>query len=238
MLDQTAADRIMAAVDEAFERQLAFTMDLVRLPSLRGQEADAQTFMAAAMSDRGLAVDRWRIDVEALKDHPGFAPVAVSYDDAYNVVGTYQPDKNSGRSLILNGHIDVVPTGPEARWSRPPFEPYIKDGELYGRGAGDMKAGLAANLFAFDAVLAAGFKPDGVIYMQSVVEEECTGNGALACLQRGYKADTALIPEPVHEHLVRAQMGLLWFKMTVPRCGSTLARSAAASGSPACRPNA
>ncbi len=216
MLDQGAADRIMAAVDEAFDRQLDFTQDLVRFASVRGHEAGAQAFMAEAMRARGLTVDRWKIDVEAIKDHPGFAPLAVSYDDAYNVVGAYQPERNSGRSLILNGHIDVVPTGPVARWSKPPFEPYIKDGQLYGRGTGDMKAGLAANLFAFDAVRAAGFEPDGVIYIQSVVEEECTGNGALACLQRGYTADAALIPEPVHEHLVRAQMGLLWFKMTVP----------------------
>ena len=216
MLDPQTADRIMAAVDAGFERQLDFTKSLVRFASLRGNEAEAQSFMAEAMDERGLTVDRWRIDVDAIKDHPGFSPVHVSYDEAYNVVGRYRPAKQSGRSLILNGHIDVVPTGPASRWSRPPFESYIKDGQLYGRGAGDMKAGLAGTLFAFDAVRAAGFRPGGQIFFQSVVEEECTGNGALACLQRGYTADAALIPEPAHESLVRAHMGLLWFKMTVP----------------------
>ena len=215
-LDQDTTDRILAAVDAGFEGQLAFTQALMRFASLRGQEADAQAFMAEAMAGRGLSVDRWKIDVDAIKDHPGFAPVAVSYDEAYNVVGTYLPPDNDGRSLILNGHIDVVPTGPEARWTRPPFEPYVQDGQLYGRGGGDMKAGLAGTLFAFDALRSAGLRPKGQIFFQSVVEEECTGNGALACLQRGYTADAALIPEPVHECLIRAQMGLLWFKMTVP----------------------
>ncbi len=216
MLDAQTADRIIAAVDERFEQQIDFTKTLVRFASLRGNEAEAQLFMAEAMSERGLVVDRWKIEIESISDHPGFSPVAVAYDEAYNVVGSYRPVKHSGRSLILNGHIDVVPTGPAARWSRPPFEPYVKAGQLYGRGAGDMKAGLAGSLFAFDAVCAAGLRPGGQIFFQSVVEEECTGNGALACLQRGYTADAALIPEPVHESLVRAQMGLLWFKMTVP----------------------
>jgi acetylornithine deacetylase len=108
-----------------------------------------------------------------------------------------------------------VPTGPEWRWSSPPFAPEIRDGKLYGRGAGDMKAGLAATIFAYDAVRAAGITPKGRIHFQSVVEEECTGNGAFACLLRGYTADAAIIPEPVGEELTRANMGLLWFKVTV-----------------------
>jgi len=87
------------------------------------------------------------------------------------------------------------------------------DGWMYGRGAGDMKAGLASNLFALDALGAVGFAPAADVYFQSVVEEECTGNGALACLQRGYRADAALIPEPFAEELVSAQLGVLWFQV-------------------------
>jgi acetylornithine deacetylase len=90
--------------------------------------------------------------------------------------------------LILNGHIDVVPTGPHEMWTTPPFEPSIRDGRLYGRGAGDMKAGLAATVGALDALRAIGLQPAAPVYLQSVVEEECTGNGALACLHRGYRA--------------------------------------------------
>ena len=76
-----------------------------------------------------------------------------------------------------------------------------------------MKAGLASNLFALDALTACGFAPGADVFFQSVVEEECTGNGALACLQRGYKADAALIPEPFAESLVTAQVGVLWFQV-------------------------
>ena len=215
MPDQPTTEKILAAVDAAFDAQVAFIQDLVRFPSLRGVEHTAQDFMHDAMRARGLAMDRWTIDIDAIKHHPGFSPVHVSYDNAVNVVGTYRPETQTGRSLILNGHIDVVPEGPLAHWTTPPFEPRIADGWLYGRGSADMKAGLAANLFAFDAIRAAGFEPAAPIYFQSVVEEECTGNGALACLARGYRADAAIIPEPEDDKLVRANTGVLWFKVTV-----------------------
>ncbi len=215
MLDPDTTRRILAAVDDSFETQIRFTQDLVRLPSLRGAEATAQDFVHDALRARGLASERFRVDVERLRDHPGFSPVTVSYENAFNVVGTYRPCAERGRSLILNGHIDVVPTGPVDMWSRPPFDPAIADGWMYGRGAADMKAGVAANLFAFDAIRRAGFAPAGRIHLQSVVEEECTGNGTLACLVHGYRADAVVIPEPEDEHLVRANAGVLWFQVKV-----------------------
>ena len=113
----------------------------------------------------------------------------------------------------MNGHIDVVPEGPLEMWDTPPFEPRIDNGWMYGRGVGDMKAGLAANLFALDAIRSAGFAPAADVFFQSVVEEECTGNGALACLQRGYKADAALISEPSDETLTSSQLGVIWFQV-------------------------
>jgi acetylornithine deacetylase len=215
MTDAALARRILDAVDANFDRQLAFLADLVRMPSLRCAEAPAQDFMAAAMRSRGLSVDRWKIEVDDLRNLPGFSPVAVSYENAFNVVGTHRPRQAAGRSLILNGHVDVVPTGPQDMWTHPPFEPVVKDGWMYGRGAGDMKAGLVANLFALDALASAGVAPAGEVYLQSVVEEECTGNGALACLQRGYRADAAIIPEPMGERLLHAQVGVMWFQVKV-----------------------
>ncbi|MET4608687.1 acetylornithine deacetylase [Bradyrhizobium sp. JR4.1] len=98
-------------------------------------------------------------------------------------------------------------------WERPPFEPWIRDGWMYGRGAADMKAGLASNLFAIEALKHLGLRPAADAFFQSVVEEECAGNGALACLQRGYRADAALIPEPFGEKLVSSQVGVLWFQV-------------------------
>ena len=171
--------------------------------------------MAAAMARRGLSVDHWRIDVDALRRHPAFSPVAISYEHAFNVVGTYRPKVQQGRSLIFNGHVDVVPTGPWERWTSPPFEPRIEGNWMYGRGAADMKSGLAGTLFALDAIRAAGFEPAGTIHFQSVVEEEATGNGTLACLLRGYRADCAFVPEPMRPTLTRGEIGLIWFKLHV-----------------------
>jgi len=212
-MDNELQTRLLNAVDERFDAAVGFLSELTAHPSTRGQEQTAQNFMADELAGRGYAVDRWQINVDDIAHLPGFSPVIGDYDDAVNVVGTHRSTTRKGRSLILNGHIDVVPEGPLEMWDTPPYEPRIDDGWMYGRGAGDMKAGLVSNLFALDALRHAGFAPAADVFFQSVVEEECTGNGALACLQRGYTADAALIPEPFEEKLVTAQLGVIWFQV-------------------------
>lgn len=212
-LDKALAEEILGAVENGFDAQVRFTQELVRQPSLRGTEADAQRIMAESYREAGYEVDSWTIDVAEIKDHPGFSPVKVSYEQAVNVVARHRPWEATGRSLILNGHIDVVPVGPEDMWSKPPFDPWIEDDWLYGRGSGDMKAGLVANLYALKALSALGYQPAAPLYLQSVTEEECTGNGALACLVRGYRAEAAIIPEPEDDKLVRANVGVIWFRV-------------------------
>ncbi|MHA1529785.1 MAG: ArgE/DapE family deacylase [Alphaproteobacteria bacterium] len=212
-LDPALAAEIIAAVDAGFDEQIEFTRELVRHPSLRGREHTAQEMVHGALMERGYAVERWAIDVEEIRHHPGFSPVAVDYRNAINVVATHRPPETLGRSLILNGHIDVVPEGPLDMWSRPPFDPHLDGDWLYGRGAGDMKAGLVANIFALDALKRLGWQPAATVYLQSVTEEECTGNGALSCLVRGYRADAAIITEPTDASLVRANVGVIWFRV-------------------------
>lgn len=212
-MDADTKTAILRAVDQGFDEEVEFLAELSRHPSTRGNEQSAQSVVAEALEQRGYGVDRWSIRVEDIAHLPGFSPVIGGYSDAVNVVGTHRSKTRGGRSLILNGHVDVVPAGPLDRWKRPPFEPYVDNGWMIGRGTGDMKSGLASNLFALDALRAAGFAPAGDVFFQSVVEEECTGNGALACLQRGYHADAALIPEPLAERLVSAQVGVLWFQV-------------------------
>jgi acetylornithine deacetylase len=131
------------------------------------------------------------------------------------VVGTYRPPTNAGKSLILQGHCDVVPPGPLDMWETPPFSPVIKDGWMYGRGACDMKSGTIGALYALDAIKAAGLRPTGRIHFQSVIEEESTGVGALSTLQRGYRADACFIPEPTGGKMVRSQVGVIWFRLKV-----------------------
>jgi acetylornithine deacetylase len=212
--DKLAAD-ILATVEASFEAQTVFAQDLIRHPSLRGHEHTCQDFIFEQLAERALTMDRWAIDVADIAQHPGFSPVKVDYDNAINVVGTHRPREETGRSLILNGHVDVVPTGPVDMWTRPPFDPWIEGDWLYGRGGADMKAGLAANIFALDALRSLGYQPAATVHVQSVTEEECTGNGALSALVRGYRADAAIIPEPEDEKLVRANVGVIWFKVSV-----------------------
>ena len=215
MLDGDLTNKIQKTVDEQFDEQIAFTSELVTFPSVRGAEQTAQDFVAKSLRERGYAVDMWDMHVDELKHLPGFSPVTDSYDNALNVVGSHRPKNKQGHSLILNGHIDVVPVGPLNMWTTPPFYPRVENGWLYGRGGGDMKAGIAANIFAIDALKRCGFVPAADVHIQSVIEEECTGNGALACLQRGYRADAALIPEPWNNQLGRAQVGVLWIQVHV-----------------------
>jgi acetylornithine deacetylase len=216
MLDPELARKILNSVEDGFSEQIAFTSDLIRFPSLRGAEKPAQQFVHEALATRGMKVETFAIDVDRIKDHPGFSPVAVDYSDAVNVVATHEPREAKGRSLILNGHMDVVPEGPHEMWEvSPPYEPKVDGDWLYGRGGGDMKAGIAANIYALDALRRLGYQPAAKVHVQSVVEEECTGNGALACLIEGYEADAAIIPEPEDEQLVRANCGVLWFEIEV-----------------------
>ncbi len=122
----------------------------------------------------------------------------------------------TGRSLLVNGHVDVVPPGAADLWSADPFEPRIADGWLHGRGAGDMKAGFAMALLAIEALLDAA--PDaigGPLSFASVIEEECTGNGSLAAAEAGVIADAVLLPEPTNLELMLDGIGILWLELTV-----------------------
>jgi len=212
-MDNDITKQVMDAVDKRFDEQLAFLAELAAHPSTRGNEQSAQRFMSRTLSRLGYATDSWEIDVNDIAGLPGFSPVIGDYDDAINVVAAHRSRSGRGKSLILNGHIDVVPTGPLDMWDSPPFEPRIDSGYMYGRGVGDMKAGLVANLYALHALRDSGYQPAADLFFQSVVEEECTGNGMLACLQRGYRAEAALIPEPFAEKLVSAQVGVIWFQI-------------------------
>lgn len=209
------AARIADAVEAAFEGQVAFLSELVRHPSLRGEEGGVQAFVEAELEGRGYAIERFRTDASLIGAHPAFSPATVDYAESWNIVGSRGPRGSGGRSLALNAHVDVVPTGPASRWTRPPFEPVREGDWLYGRGAGDMKAGLSAAVFALDALAAAGLALRGPVQIQSVVEEETTGNGAATALARGHRADAVLIAEPTDERLVRANSGVLKFGITV-----------------------
>jgi acetylornithine deacetylase len=207
--------RILDAVDAGFDAQLATTRDFVAIPSIRGAEGPCQDMIGDLLRGRGYEVDDWRIDLDDLRDLRGFGPIEHDFSKARSVVGTYRPSTNNGKSLILQGHCDVVPAGPPELWETPPFSPAVRNGRMYGRGACDMKSGTIGALYALDAIKAAGFKPTARIHVQSVIEEESTGIGALSTLQRGYRADACFIPEPTGGKMVRSQVGVIWFRLKV-----------------------
>jgi acetylornithine deacetylase len=214
-LSEADRDRIIAAVDAAFESQVDFLSDLVRCVSLRGQEAEVQELVEAALKERGYQVDRQPIDPSLIGRHPAFSPTTISYENSWNVIGVRKPAVHLGRSLILNAHVDIVPPGDSERWQYPPFAPTRRGEWLYGRGSGDMKAGLSAAIFALDAINAAGLELAAPVQIHSVVEEEITGNGAAMALAGDHVADAVLIPEPTDEKLVRANSGVIKFAITI-----------------------
>jgi acetylornithine deacetylase len=208
-------NRILAAVDAGFAAQVENTMALMRFASMRGEEHAIQDHVFREWKARGYVMERFAMDRAAIERHPGASRFTEAHSEAPIVVAIHRPREETGRSLILQAHVDVVPTGPVDMWTHPPFTPTIIGDDLFGRGGADMKAGHAANTAALDALRMLGLQPAATVYLQSVVEEESTGHGALMTHLRGYRADAALIPEPEDEKLVRANGGVLWFQVEV-----------------------
>mgnify|MGYP001627762221 CR=1 FL=1 len=205
---------LLTSADAVFPDVLAFIEDMVKTYAVLGQEQAVLNSVENRMTDLGLPVTRVGMHKAELAEHPLYAPVPWDHDSKYNLVSCLNP-KAAGKTLVFNGHLDVVPADPFDMWTLPPNEPWRHDGWLYGRGAGDMQAGVAAMIYAVHAIEQAGYQVTSPLTVQTVVEEECSGNGALACLHHGYGGDFVLIPEPFGPTLYSGQVGVLWFKLGV-----------------------
>lgn len=214
------APKIVSAVEALRGDLIAFLQKLVQTPSLPGHEQRAQQLVAEKLRSLGLMVDVVSSDFDDVKNHPAFCDDGVPFRERLNVVGRW---KGSGakqgtqhpRSLILNGHMDVVPTGNENLWSESPWSGAIRDGQMYGRGSCDMKAGVAANIFAIQALQSLDYRPAGDVLVESVIGEESGGVGTLTTIVKGYKADAAVITEPTRLRLCPVQSGALSFRIKV-----------------------
>jgi len=188
--------------------------ELVQIPTPTGQETEGQKYMQGLYSSLGLKVVSLEADHDKVRQHQAFVDSGWGFQGRPNIIGILEGE-SSARSLILNGHMDVVSPEPVGEWDFSPWEGRVEGGKLYGRGACDMKAGLVASYFALKTLLAAGLKPRGTVMLQSVIEEEVLGGGGtLACLLEGYTADGLVIPEP-NMKIILAHPGVLFFRVRV-----------------------
>lgn len=219
-----------SALADAVERLAPWTArtlaDFVAARSPSGAEEPAADFLERLLRRIGLDTERILQDSEKLRGLPLFSCPCDPDNGRYNLLARHLPRGEArGRSVLFNGHLDVVPTGPESLWSRPPFEPWVADGWLHGRGAGDMKGGIVCALTAFLALRELGLQPAGIVGFNAVLDEENTGNGTLATLfalahpnalghtlarARLADFDAVVIPEPFGETLITAQVGVCW----------------------------
>lgn len=193
---------------------IEFLGALVRVPSQTGREGAVQAVIADRWRAEGLETEVWEPRVVDLAGWAEHVTAVRDYRGRPNVTGKW-PGAGAGRSLILCAHADTVEVGDPARWTRDPLGGEVVDGELFGRGACDMKAGLATNLFALLALRGASYAPAGDVWLHSVISEEDGGAGALAAVLRGPRADAAIITEPTMRAIVPAQGGSLMFRITV-----------------------
>ena len=183
--------KIIDKVDASRDHAIKFLRDMVAIPSVTGEEAAIQKHMSGYLMNVGLDVDMWETDWEELKKHPGYRPVDRGYEGRPNIVATLK-GTGGGRSLLLNGHTDVIPVGNGEGWSDNPWSAKIENGRIYGRGSCDMKSGVASHVLAVQYLKELGLTPKGDVMINIVIDEEVSGHGTLDTVIRGYKADAGI----------------------------------------------
>lgn len=202
---------VVAGIDVG--RMLDRLEEAVAIKSLSGTpgEVAVQHWFHERFKETGLDIDFWPIDLHAMTAHPDFPGMEAARTEAWGLVGTW--GEGDGPTLVLNGHVDIVPAGDLAQWHTDPYVAETFDGRMYGRGTSDMKGGLLGALAAIDAIRAAGIKLRGKVLVQSVIGEEDGGLGTFSTIQRGHVGDAAIIMEPTGLGIVPACAGALTFRL-------------------------
>jgi acetylornithine deacetylase len=203
-----------AAIDR--ERMIADLRALVAIPSITGSETAVAAWAADALGELGLAVEVVTPDPATIRADPDWPGEEMPRADLPVVLG--RAGRAGGRRLILSGHLDVVPPGDPATWTADPWAGEIREGALFGRGACDMKGGVASILAAVRSLAATGTldRLDGELLVVLVPSEEDGGQGTLAAIRAGAVGDLAVIAEPSTLDVVVAHAGAITFRLTVP----------------------
>jgi acetylornithine deacetylase len=211
----SAAARSAAAAVEpaALREELAA---IVRIPSVTGGEEAIAEDLAVRAEAAGLAVETLFPDPATIRADPAWPGEETTRTSLPLIIGRL--GRAGGRRVVLSGHIDVVPPGDPATWTADPWGGEVRDGRLYGRGACDMKGGVAAILAAVRALVASGAadRLAGELVVALVPGEEDGGQGTLAAIRAGAPGDLAIITEPSNLDIVVAHAGAITFRLTVP----------------------
>jgi acetylornithine deacetylase len=204
--------KLLQKIEQNRDKAIELLRNIISIPSVTGDEAAIQKYLASYMQDIGLDVDMWETDWDELKKHPGYRPVQRGYENRPNLVATLK-GVGGGRSLLLNGHTDVIPVG--GGWRDDPWSATVRDGRIYGRGSADMKSGVASHILAVELIKAAGLKLKGDVLINVVVDEEVSGHGTLDTVIRGYRADAGISGETSDLAVQPACIGRIWFEISI-----------------------
>lgn len=226
--DSAVVTAIMDAADRKRDDHVAMLRDLVRFPSvINTPYTPIQEDVMGRLGRLDSAVEVWEPDVADLLTCPWFTPLAEHYPEGFRdrpmVVG--RVGSGQGRSLILNGHVDVVPAEPLGRWSVDPWSGDIRDGRLYGRGAIDCKGGLAAAIAAVECLRDADVRVAGQVIIESAIDQEIGGAGTMSSILRGIRADAAITTEPTSGRMALASAGVAWVRVIVTGLAAHAART-------------
>ena len=198
------------------ERLVEDLQALIRIPSVTGSEEVVAGWAEEGLRALGLAVEVVQPDLDALRADPDWPGEEMTRTSLPVVIGRVGP--TSGRRIILSGHLDVVPPGDPATWTSDPWAGGVRGGRLFGRGACDMKGGVASILGAIRALGTSGDleRLEGELVVAFVPSEEDGGQGTLAAIRAGVTGDLAIIPEPSNLDVVVAHAGAITFRLSVP----------------------
>jgi len=221
------SDREREVLDRIEDREddiVALLQRLIRFqtvtPSNEGvgdsdEYRELQQFVQQTLQEMDFDTEMWEVDAAELERFPGGGVNPNRDLSGMPVVVGQRKGAGGGRSLILNGHYDVVPPGMVENWHHDPFGGEVVEGRVYGRGTCDMKGGIAAMLWAVRCLQEAGIELAGDLTIETVPDEESSCMGTLSCCQRGYTADAAIIPETTDMKVLVAMRGSLYGKIRV-----------------------